>query len=1132
MEQKTLYEGILDLDTDRLYGSLAEYMGGYAESHSAKRIFADGDYGKRQNPCESGLREETGCTDNCGAGHGNANICNADNGDAGSSAAEDSDTARNNAEERCIGILLHSQCIPTRNYEPYRLLKKELESLGIHVICAFSSGGSEHKSFRQVVRDCFQSEGRLLIRALVVAQILPVTPEEGRSIAEQSVLEYEALGIPVFYPVQAFYVSRDEWERKNQPLLEDISNGYTIPEMSGMIEPVLISTRNKETGETEVLPEQIARLAGRIDGWLKLQEKPNREKKLVLMLHNAVCSGVEATIGKAYGLDALESVVRILRKLQEEGYSVGNAVDEEAEREPGEKTGPVPAAARLCETENLEHIPETGAELLALLQEKKAFSDFRWTAVEDIAAAGGCLYRMSDAEYGKYYAELPAELRAAMEKTWGTPPGEGMVLDGDLIITGLRFGNVLVMIQPKRGCYGAKCTGEVCKILHDPLCPPPHQYLAVYRYIQRVFQADVCVDIGTEGSVEFLPGKSNGLSEKCWPRVITADTPMLYLYHAGVPGEALAAKRRSHALTLSHLPAAMHGLHQEEKLLLKKAEEYLRAAEQKNGQEELLRLELEKRIPEIPAAKRIMEHASSFDQGIRELSDAAALLERGGKSGNLHIYGETPDEEEMAAYGDEAGDWDQEEIRMRLKRTGDSETAGLLKALDGGYVPPSESGMPDENGLEILPTGRNMCGTKEKDFPGRIPYRRGMALADQLLEGYREDEGSFPEKVALNMISLDITRTGGEQLSEFLYLLGVRPVWDEKERVRGLEAISPLELGRPRIDATVRISGVLRDTWPNAVKMMDEAVLLVSSLSESPEINYVRKHILEYQDSYGDGPEREKTIRIFGDPPGGYGTGVDLALKASAWQDEKDLAKYFLQSSAFAYGNGLDGEKKVRALADNMKTVQAATDVMQSRRLDLLSSDFSLTVQGGMSLAAKYIGGQEVRCYEGLSEKNKEVQTEALKPALDRMMRETLLNPFWQEDRKGEGYEGASEMMCRVQNVFAAQCLMECVEDSVLDALTEAYVNNEEMRAWIAGQNPYAAEEIARRMLELAQREKWQPGDGVLERLKENYLEIEGDMEGSLESLGDIQAGEVEIITHREQEAWQENLRDVEEWIR
>ena len=1000
-----------------------------------------------------------------------------------------------------IGMLVHRHYWVRNDLESFWILKKELEKHGVGTICVFSHGTSQGKNFSQLADMYWSLNGKLKIRALVIAQMLPVAPENGRSIAEQSVLEFKRLGIPIFRPIQSYYLTTEEWAKKTQPMTEELSNGYIIPEMSGMTEPVLISTREKESNHTVPLPEQIQWFAGRVLSWLNLQEKPNREKRIVLMLHNAVCSGVEATIGKAYGLDALESAVRIMRHLKKEGYIV-------------------------------ENIPENGKALMALIREKKAYSDFRWTAVEDIVDSGGCLYRMSCEEYGTYYAELGREQQEYMEETWGAFPGEGMVMENDLIITGLRFGNILLMVQPKRGCYGAKCTGEVCKILHDPLCPPTHQYLASYRYLERVFEADACVDIGTEGSVEFLPGKANGLSINCWPRITLDTMPVIYLYHAGVPGEGTVAKRRAHSLTVTYLPPAMRGLNAEEKKLLKKLEEYTKAVDTDNGQEELYREELESLLTELPIARKIMEHAESFSQGVRELSDAATLMDSSSKGNVRHIFGENPDEEEIAGYVAEAKEYDPEEICVLLWETSEAELRGLTDALAGGYVPASESGMPDENGRAILPTGRNLYGMKEKDFPGRIPYRRGIELAEQLLASYMEDEGAYPEKIALNMISIDITRTGGEQLSEFLYLMGIRPVWDDTDRVKELEAIPLAELGRPRIDVTVRISGVLRDTWPMAIRLMDEAVLLASALDESTEENFIKKHVLEYQSNYGDDLEREKTIRIFGDPPGGYGAGVDLALKASAWKEEKDLAKYFIQSSAFAYGKQLDGEKKVREFAESMKKVQVVSDVVQSKRNDLLTCGFSLNVQGGMALASRYLGGNKVRHYHATSEKDKPVRTETLSEALKKTIDETLLNPFWQEMEKNNDYDGASEMMAHIQHVFEAQCLMECVDDEVLDRLTDTYVNDKEMREWLLEKNPYAAEEISRRMLELVQREKWKPDVEVLKSLKEHYLEIEGDMEEGLESRGDIQAGAVDIVNHEDVEAWQENLNEIDEWIK
>ena len=1009
---------------------------------------------------------------------------------------------------RYIGILIHRQNWIRDDLEAYIQLESALAGYDIGTVCVFSNGNTNCLGFEEIVEQYFSFDGHLAIEALVIQQILPVMPKEGRSIAMQSVLEFEALDIPVFRPVQSFYIDKKQWEESSQPLVEDISSGYMMPEMAGMTEPVLICTRDLRTQKTEVLQEQISYLASRIAGWLRLREKQNQEKKIVLMLHNAVCSGVEATIGKAFGMDAMESAVRILDELTARGYQTGN-------------------------------YPGTGRELFELIKEKKAFSDFRWTAAEDIAACGGCIYRLdADTEYGQYCRELPRELQESMEETWGPYPGEGMVLGRDLLVTGVEFGNVIVMVQPKRGCYGAKCTGEVCKILHDPLCPPTHQYLAVYRYLERVFGADAYVEIGTEGSLEFLPGKVNGLSEKCWPRIVLGSVPEIYLYHAGVPGEGTVAKRRGHALALTYLPAAAQRPDEETQRIFRLAGEYQKARELENGQEDPIREEILRLAGGNPAAARILKSADSFEEGIAQLQDASSLMKGLKYSTGLHVYGENPDEEEIKNYMEEARESTAGQSRPDprqkelLRESGRFELDGLVNALEGRYISPGETGMPDENGYGILPTGRNLCGVRDSDYPGRLPYERGIELAEQLLKKYRQETGKWPEKVALNMISIDITRTGGEQLGEFLYLMGIRPVWDEKEHITGLEIIPLDVLKRPRIDVTVRISGVLRDTWPKAVRLMDEAVLLAASAEESGQWNFVRRHVEEYQSAYGEGLEREKTIRIFGDPPGGYGAGVDLALKASAWKEEKDLAKYFLQASAFAYGHDLDGQKKVREFADNMSKVEVSSDITQSPRMNLLSCGFSTQVQGGFRLAAKYLGGREIRQYQATSEKGCPVVTQGLDEKLEETIKETLLNPFWQEREKKNGYDGASEMMHSIQNVFDAQCLMGNVKDEILDKLAESYINDEEMREWMMEENPYAAEEIARRMLELVQRERWSPDEEVLESLKENYLIIEGDMEGDLESLGDIQAGNVDIITDREVEGWKEKLAEVEEWIK
>ncbi|MCL1879938.1 MAG: cobaltochelatase subunit CobN [Actinomycetia bacterium] len=1029
--------------------------------------------------------------------------------------------ARTRRFSRYVGLLLHrSQWLRGDMSAPQQLVA-ELEGQGIGTILAFSSADANSLGFGEICDRYFSVAGELQIELLVNLQLFSTRAEAGRSLREQAVWEYSRLGIPVLNPVQSFFLTAEQWRAAHVPLVADMPSALIAPEMAGGIEPAIIATLNSDDGYYQALPERVSFLAGRIGKLVALRSKPNAEKKIVVMLHNSVCSGVEATIGKGYGLDCLTSVVRLFERLQAAGYDLGE-------------------------------YPHSGQDLLALLMEKKAFSDFRWTAVEDIVAAGGCLYLMPAAgEYEGFFAELPEELQRSMLATWGEYPGEGLVYQGGLVVTGLAFGNVTLMVQPKRGCYGAKCTGEVCKILHDPACPPPHQYLASYRYIERVLEADALIDMGTDGSLEYLPGKANGLSELCWPTVVLGFMPSIYIYHTGVVNESLIVKRRMHSVISGHLPPPSRGADDSQRQLLRRIDDYFQAKSMANSQAGLAEQEIRLLLEGVPGAERIMGAADGFEAGLLALADAIHAIDQAQNVSSLHVLGQVPDAAAMedyireVCYGDGC-EYDPEmpgadQIRAGLLQTAE-ELEMVLRALDGGYLPSGESGMPDENGRNILPTGRNIFGLNIDKVPSRTAYQRGQELAEQLLECYRQDEGKLPEQVAMNMISLDVTRTNGEQLSQFLYLLGVRPLWDRLGRVIGLEAIGLEELGRPRIDVTVRISGVLRDTWPTAVAMMDSAVLVVAALDEDDSQNYVLKHCRQATvgaavdgdggcSGLAGGDERRGTVRVFGDAPGTYGAGVDLALLASAWKDESDLAKYFIDASAFAYGQGLDGQKRVSEFIAVACRADLTCDTTSSRRVNSVSENFGVQVQGGFRLVGKCFANKDVRQYQSTSECGRQIVTEPLSDNLHRNIESTLLNAFWQQSIQERGYDGASDLMFMMQSVFSAQCVTDSLADELLDRLAEQYVNDEQMREWLAENNRFALEEISRRLLELYTRGKWRPDEDVLERLKANYLVVEGEMEEGLESAGEIQAGNLVIQNDADVQGWHERLAEVEQLV-
>ena len=1023
-----------------------------------------------------------------------------------------------------VGLICHRTVWEENNYQVERALAHALEEQGIGLICAFSELGHPtdvSRGFERLLEDCFTLSGAPYIDGLI-NRIQFIAPSE----------TLERWNIPMFNAMAASFTSRQQWEREMNPLTAELPWTYIEPELHGMIESTLIGVRS-EQGEPEAILENVERFARRIARWVRLRHMENRNKKLAVMLHNAPCSGVEATLGCAYELDAFESAARILSRLRDEGWRV-------------------------------DPVPADGKELKSWILEKKAYSDFRWTSVEDICESGGCLYRMGLDEYFTYYTGLSADNRAKIEELYGAPPGEGMVLDGDLIVTGLDLGNVLVMIEPKRGCYGAKCTGEVCKILQDPLCPPPHQYLAAHWYLEKDFGADALLQVGTHASLEYLPGKTTGLSADCWPVVALGDMPQISLYNSAVPGEALVAKRRGGAVIVDYLSAVTPSLSPQREKLARKIGQWQSLREEGNDQSRWVRDEIMELLQGEEALRKYVESAESEEEGLRLLRQALFTGTRDMGAGGLHVFGQVPGEEEIVSYIREVWrsggvfDGEQEEqftdlIRRSVSgepdmlrdgalaldaaeivgalRATDREMDALMDALSGRRVAPGIYGSAEDNGRESIPTGRNLFAMDSKKIPTRAAYAIGQKLCDQLLEKYLGETGEYPEQIAMNMISLDITRSKGEQMSQMMCLMGIRPVWDEQGNVTGLEPMSQEELRRPRIDVVVRITGIMRDAWPGVIELMDKAVLMAASRQEPVERNFVRKHSLELlgrlKEANVEDAERRADIRIFGDPPGAFGAGVDLALKASAWKDERDLVRYFVEASSHAYGLGLSGQRAPREFVHSAEHTDVTYDITATRRYDVMSAGFTAEVQGGFALLAK-MKGRTVRAYQGSTEDKSNVRVMGLGEKIRENLDETLFNPVWKEAMEERGYEGGGEIMARLQNAFSWQVMTEEIGDANLDRLVQEYVLDEHMREFLRQENSFALEEAARRFLELEQRGKWRPDEEALKALRDAYLQIEGDMEDGVSGKGEIQAGSIEIIDDSKVESWQERLRAVD----
>jgi len=452
------------------------------------------------------------------------------------------------------------------------------------------------------------------------------------------------------------------------------------------------------------------------------------------------------------------------------------------------------------------------------------------------------------------------------------------------------------------------------------------------------------------------------------------------------------------------------------------------------------------------------------------------------------------------------------------------EIEALLHGFEGGYIPAGPSGLIMRGRDDVLPTGRNFYSLDPKKIPTKAAWRVGQQLSQVLIEKHLKDEGRCPENVAFYWMANDVMWADGEGMAQIMSLLGVEPIWLSNGHLKGFSVISLEELGRSRIDVTVRISGILRDNFPNCLEVIDEAIQAVASLNEPEEMNYPRKHSLRMIEEGAD--SRDATLRIFSSKPGTYSAGVQLAVYASAWKDEKDLADIFLYWNGYAYGKDVKGKEAHTQLASNLKTVDATFNKVVSDEYDLLGCCCYFGVHGGLTAAAKQASGKDVRVYFGDTREPQHVEVRDMADEMRRVVRTRLLNPKWIEGMKQHGYKGAQDISKRVGRVYGWEASTQKVDDWIFDDITKVFVLDEEMRRFFEENNPYALEEMSRRLLEAQSRGLWNPDPELLEELKKSYLEIESWME-ELAGEGEFQGGAVDIISFEDVPDWNAKMQEI-----
>ncbi len=1085
-----------------------------------------------------------------------------------------------------VGLLFSRSNWVNRNMEVERSLIASLEQRGLGVIPAFFYSVKDvnlgNRSGAEVIEEFFVREGKPLVQGIIKLSSFFLA-SGGRATGEQDAPAgaelMKRLDIPLFCPVISHYKDADQWLADPEGLGRQVGWSIAMPEFEGVIEPMVIGASrgaaNPENERYEPLPDRIDRFAARVAAWLRLGRKPASERKVAFILHNNPCVSVEASVGGGAHLDTLESVARIMAAMREAGYAVDPPVD--------------------------------GKALIDEIMNRKAVSEFRWTTVEEIAAKGGALDRLEVGRYLPWFNELPEATRNRLIEAWGKPPGEekdgipaAMVLEGGILVTGVSYGNAVVCAQPKRGCAGARCDGEVCKILHDPDVPPPHQYVATYKWLSREFGADLLIHVGTHGNLEFLPGKATGLSSGCFPDIGIDTMPHLYIYNADNPPEGTIAKRRSNAVLVDHMqtvmaPGQLYGdLDALERLL----GGYRRFRDVEPGRAHTISHLIADAVRNLALVEGEVTH-DNIDEKVIGIHDALALLKGTRIPKGMHVFGDQPQGEGLAELvyavvryengpeslrglvarmlepgeGEDDASFrervdetaqllckhylergtalmtgfqaacsmepDQEtvqrienfidEVRDRIMAT--DEMGALFNGFNARYVEPGPSGLVTRGHPEIMPTGRNFFSMDPLKIPSRSAWATGRMLAEKTLEKYLTDEGTWPENIAFHWQCTDIMWSEGEGLAQMLFLLGMRPQWQSNGRVRSFDVISPEELGRPRIDITVRVSGITRDNFPCAIDLLDEAVQAAAALPEPPEMNFVRKHTL--QKLAGSDPadvqaRRAATYRIFASMPGTYQAGTQLAVYASAWKTEQDLAEVFLYWNGYAYGKGVFGDQAQGSLRESLKSVKLTFNKTVTDEYDLTGCCCHFGTHGGMISAAKVVSGNNVRNYYGDTREQGEVSVRTLEEEVRRVARGKILNPAWIEGMKEHGYKGAGEISKRVGRLYGWQATAKAVDGAVFDDIARTFLMDGENREFFEENNPWALEEMGRRLLEAAQRGLWQPAEDVSEELMNRYIEIEGWIEERMGDMqGDFQGGNIDIMTMEDVQGWKKKMAEV-----
>ncbi len=935
-----------------------------------------------------------------------------------------------------VGLILLRSYLLGQDSGHYDGAIAAFEAAGMKVVPVFASG----LDARPAIEKYFVHRDEVMVDAVVnlTGFSLVGGPAYNDSEAAREVLG--DLNVPYIAAHAIEFQSIEEWRARDQGLLPlEATMMVALPELDGAIAPSVFGGRSSEgSGPVRRMvcdSERADALAARVSKMIELRRAERAARKLAVVIFNFPPNA--GATGSAAFLAVFESLHATLARLAAEGYTV--------------------------------EVPTSVDALRDTLLKGNA---------ERFGADANVAHRVPADEHVRRETHL-----AEIEAQWGPAPGKAQSDGGHIHVLGAQFGNVFVGVQPAFGYEG-----DPMRLLFEGNFAPTHAFSAFYRYIREDFGAHSVLHFGTHGALEFMPGKQAGMTGDCWPERLIGDLPNYYLYAANNPSEGMLAKRRSSATLVSYLtpPLAQAGLYKGLTELKASVERWRMTGDADHTEE---RAEL---------AQIIADQCDALDiecGDIGELSGRLYELEETLIPHGLHVLGRNPTgdarEDMLDAMLEASENGEREDYAAKLDSS--DELDAVIHALDGGYVQPAPGGDVVAN-PEVLPTGRNIHGFDPFLLPSAYACKQGRDQADRLIERHVAQGNDIPESIAMVLWGTDNMKSEGVQIAQALTLMGARPRRDSYGRLCGAELIPLEELGRPRIDVVMTLSGIFRDLLPLQTRMLAEAALLAAQADEPLKANFVRKHSLTHADTHGIDLETA-ALRVFSNQEGAYGANVNQMIDGGVWADPDELANAFEINKGFAYGVKGTPVRQRELLTSALGQVEFTYQNLESIEVGITDLDQYVDGLGGVSRSIARAKGEEAPVYI-LDATRGATKVRTLAEQIDLETRTRTLNPKWFEGMLDHGFEGVRNIEQHVTNTLGWSATTGEVAPWVYQKISETFVLDDEMRRRLAELNPKASARVAGRLLEACDRNLWEPDDATLAALRDANDELEDRLEG------------------------------------